>query len=152
MRLALASDHAGYQLKQHLVEFLRKQGHEVIDLGVDTDAISTDYPDAARAVGEAVVGGKAERAVLACGSGVGASIAANKIPGVYAAICHDSYSARQGVEHDNMNILCIGGRIIGPALAEELCTAFIGAQFQQQEERFVRRFRKMQAMEARQEE
>ncbi|MEP7290482.1 MAG: RpiB/LacA/LacB family sugar-phosphate isomerase [Chloroflexota bacterium] len=146
MKIALASDHAGYPLKQHLVKFLQNAGHEVIDLGVDTDAVPSDYPDAAEAIAHAVLDGRAERGILACGSGVGASIAANKVHGIYSAVCHDTYSAHQGVEHDHMNILTIGARVIGPAVAEELATAFIHAQ-PSSEERHLRRFGKMQAIE-----
>jgi ribose 5-phosphate isomerase B len=148
MKIALAADHAGYPLKQHLVEYLKKQGHEVIDLGVDTADVPSDYPDAAEAIGHAVLDGRAERGILACGSGVGASIAANKMQGIYAAVCHDHYSAHQGVEHDRMNVLTIGARIIGPTTAEELANAFIAAQ-PSTEERHVRRFGKMQAIEQR---
>ncbi len=148
MKIALASDHAGYPLKQHLVRFLQNQGHEVIDLGVDTDAVPSDYPDAAAAIASAVLDGRAERGILACGSGVGASIAANKVDGIYSAVCHDTYSAHQGVEHDQMNVLCVGARIVGPALAEELATAFIHAQ-PSSEERHLRRFGKVQALENR---
>ncbi len=148
MKIALASDHAGYPLKQHLVEYLKQQGHDVIDLGVDTDAVPSDYPDSAEALGHAVLDGRAERGILACGSGVGASIAANKIPGIYAAVCHDHYSAHQGVEHDRMNVLTIGARIIGPTTAEELADAFIAAQ-PSDAERHRRRFAKVQAIEAR---
>ena len=146
MKIALASDHAGYPLKQHLVDYLKKQGHEVLDLGVDTDKVPSDYPDAAEAIGHAVLDGRAERGILACGSGVGASIAANKMQGIYAAVCHDHYSAHQGVEHDRMNVLTIGARIIGPTTAEELADAFIAAQ-PSTEERHVRRFGKLQAIE-----
>jgi ribose 5-phosphate isomerase B len=148
MKIALASDHAGYPLKQHLVDYLKKQGHEVLDLGVDTDKVPSDYPDAAEAIGHAVLDGRAERGILACGSGVGASIAANKMQGIYAAVCHDHYSAHQGVEHDRMNVLTIGARIIGPTTAEELADAFIAAQ-PSTEERHVRRFGKLQAIEER---
>ncbi len=148
MKIALASDHAGYPLKQHLVVYLKMQGHEVIDLGTDDPTKPDDYPDFSEAIGLAVRDGKAERGILACGSGVGASIAANKVRGVYAAVCHDHYSAHQGVEHDRMNILCIGARIVGPSLAEELADAFIGAQ-PSSEERHLRRFGKIQAIEAR---
>jgi len=146
MKLALASDHAGYPLKQHLVDYLRQQGHEVLDLGVDTDKVPSDYPDAAAATARAVLDGRAERGILACGSGVGACIAANKIPGIYAAVCHDTYSAHQGVEHDRMNIICVGSRIVGEKLAEELVDAFIRAQ-PSDEERHQRRFAKLQAIE-----
>lgn len=146
MKIALASDHAGYPLKQHLVEYLTGQGHEVLDLGVDTPSVPSDYPDAAQAVGQAVLDGRAERGILACGSGVGACIAANKMPGVYASIAHDVYSAHQGVEHDQMNVLCVGARIVGTAVAEELVTAFLNARFSG-EERHARRFAKLKAIE-----
>lgn len=146
MKIALASDHAGYSLKKYLVEYLRTQGHDVLDLGVDTSDVPSDYPDASKAVAEAVLDGRAERGILACGSGVGACIAANKFPGIYAAICHDVYSAHQGVEHDRMNILCVGARVIGEKLAEELADAFIQAQVSA-EERHQRRFAKVQAIE-----
>lgn len=148
MKIALAADHAGYPLKQHLLEYLTQQGHEVLDLGTDTPDKPSDYPDFAETLGIAVRDGRAERGILACGSGVGASIAANKIKGVYAAVCHDHYSAHQGVEHDRMNVLTLGARIIGPTLAEELADAFIAAQ-PSTEERHARRFGKMQAIEAR---
>ena len=147
MKLALASDHAGYPLKQHLVNYLREQGHEIVDLGVDTDAVPVDYTDAAKKVGQAVVDGTAERGILVCGSGVGASIAANKMKGVYSAITHDAYSAAQGVEHDNMNVMALGSRIIGVALAEKLADAFIGAKFLTDPDRYMRRFKQVQEME-----
>jgi ribose 5-phosphate isomerase B len=148
MKIALASDHAGFQLKQGLVTYLRDAGHEIIDLGVDSDATRADYPDVAKAIGDAVLNGKAERGVLLCGSGVGASVAANKIQGIYAAICHDVYSAAQGVEHDNMNVLCLGGRIIGISLAEKLVDAFLNAQFNTETGRYQTRFKMIQDMEA----
>lgn len=146
MKIALASDHAGFPLKDHLVNFLREQGHEVLDLGVTADVVSSDYPDAAIAVAEAVLAGDAERGILSCGSGVGVSIAANKFEGIYAAICHDTYSAHQGVEHDNMNVLVVGSRVIGTNVAEELATAFLGAKFSGID-RHVRRFNKVKAIE-----
>ncbi len=147
MKIALASDHAGYPLKQHLVDYLAKQGYEVLDLGVDNPNISSDYPDAAQAVGAAVLDGRAERGIIACGSGVGACIAANKMQGIYAGLVHDVYSAHQGVEHDQMNVICVGARIIGIALAEEIATTFLKAQFSG-EERHARRFNKMLALES----
>ncbi len=146
MKIALASDHAGYPLKQHLVEYLKKQGHDVLDLGTDTPNVPSDYPDAAKAVGEAVLDGRAERGIIACGSGIGACIAANKMDGIYAAIAHDVYSAHQGVEHDQMNVLCIGARIVGSAVAEELATTFVNAKFSG-EERHMKRFAKLKAIE-----
>jgi ribose 5-phosphate isomerase B len=146
MKIALASDHAGYPLKQHMVSYLKTQGHDALDLGVNTADVSSDYPDAAAAVAAAVLDGRAERGILICGSGVGACIAANKEPGIYAAICHDTYSAHQGVEHDNMNVLCLGAKVVGTALAEELAYVFIAAQFNGGE-RYVRRFEMVQAVE-----
>lgn len=146
MKLAIASDHAGYPVKQHLVDFLRSQGHEILDLGTDNPDVRSDYPDAAKAVADAVLHGEAERGILTCGSGVGVSIAANKIPGIYAAIVHDTYSAHQGVEHDFMNVMVLGARVVGPAVAEELATAFIKAT-PSSEERYARRFHMVQDME-----
>lgn len=148
MRIALASDHAGYPLKQHLLEYLRKEGHEVVDLGVDTADVPSDYPDVAETISLAVLEGRAERGLLLCGSGVGACIAANKFQGIYACVCHDTYSAHQGVEHDRMNIMCIGARVVGPAMAEELANAFLKAM-PSEEERHVRRFGKLQRLEQR---
>lgn len=146
MKIALASDHAGFPLKDHLARWLEARGHEVVDLGVSTAEVPADYPDVAAAIAQAVLDGRAERGILACGSGVGASIAANKFEGIYAAVCHDTYSAHQGVEHDRMNVLCIGARVIGPAVAEELAEAFIHAQ-PSEEERHVRRFEKLRRLE-----
>ena len=148
MKIGLASDHAGYTLKQHLVAYLAEQGHDVVDLGTDSAENRTDYTDAARAVGNAVVADDVERGILICGSGVGASIAANKINGVYCAITHDVYSAAQGVQHDNMNVMAIGGRVVGTATAESLADAFLSATFQTETDRYVRRFKDMQSMEA----
>lgn len=147
MRLVLGSDHAGFELKQGIAAALRGLGHEVIDVGTDSLA-PVDYPDYAEAVGRAVVEGRGERGILFCGSGVGASVAANKIRGVRAAVCHDTYSAHQGVEHDDMNVLVLGGRIIGPALAGDLVRAFLGASFSG-EERHLRRLQKVKALEGR---
>ena len=147
MRVAVAADHAGYPLKQELARFLEGLGHTVVDLGTNSTA-PVDYPDYAEAAGLAVRGGKAERGLLICGSGVGASVAANKIPGIRAGLCHDTYSAHQGVEHDDMNILTLGARVIGSKLAEELVTAFLAARFTG-EERHVRRLGKIRAMETR---
>ena len=145
MRVAVASDHAGFPLKDEVMRVIREAGHEVIDLGTDSTA-AVDYPDYAEKLGNAIVAGKAERGVLVCGSGVGACIAANKIDGVYAGLCHDTYSAAQGVEHDNMNVLCLGARIIGPAVVPGLVTAFLGAQFST-DERHRRRVGKIQKIE-----
>ncbi len=147
MRVALAADHAGFDLKQALIETVRELGHQVIDLGTSSTA-AVDYPDYALALGEAVVGRQADRGVLVCGSGVGASVAANRIPGVRAGLCHDTYSAHQGVEHDDMNILVLGGRVIGLALARDLVSAFLAARFTG-EERHVRRLAKIEAIERR---
>jgi RpiB/LacA/LacB family sugar-phosphate isomerase len=147
MRIVVGADHAGFVLKQELAEALRKAGHEVLDVGTDSTA-PVDYPDSAEAVGRAVMDGRAERGVLVCGSGVGASVAANKLPGIRAAVCHDVYSAHQGVEHDDMNVLVLGGRIIGPALAVELVCAFVAARFTG-EERHARRLAKVKALETR---
>jgi len=147
MKIALASDHAGFPLKQHLVQYLHDLGYNVLDLGVETDTIRTDYTDAALAVARAVNGGQAQRGILSCGSGVGASIAANKVKGIYAAITHDVYSAAQGVQHDNMNVMVIGSRVIGTALAERLAQAFITADFDTSVERYGRRFKHLQAIE-----
>lgn len=147
MRIVVGSDHAGFPLKQEIAELLRNDGHEVIDVGTHSTA-SVDYPDYAEAVGRAVTDGRAERGVLVCGSGVGASVAANKIKGVRAAICHDIYSAHQGVEHDDMNVLVLGGRIVGVALADELVQAFVGARYTA-EERHARRLAKVIALDNR---
>jgi RpiB/LacA/LacB family sugar-phosphate isomerase len=146
MKIALAGDHAGYELKQSILAFLQKQNIEVIDLGTDTALVPSDYPDFAEKVAHAILDGKVERGILVCGSGVGVSIAANKFNGIYAGLCHDTYSAHQGVEHDKMNVLCIGARIIGLELAREIVNSFLGATFKG-EERFVRRFEKIRAFE-----
>jgi len=146
MRLVLGSDHAGYELKQELVKSLRAFGHEVLDVGTESTA-PVDYPDYAEAVSAAVLDGRAERGVLICGSGVGACVAANKIPGIRAAICHDGYSAHQGVEHDDMNVLVLGSRIIAGELAKDLVRDYLRANFTH-EERHVRRLAKVKAIEA----
>ena len=147
MKIVLASDHAGFALKREIAALLGKDGHEVADVGTHSTA-PVDYPDFAAALGEAVVAGRAERGVLVCGSGVGASVAANKIPGIRAAVCHDVYSAHQGVEHDDMNVLVLGGRIVGEAVARELVCAFVAARFTG-EERHLRRLEKVKAIERR---
>jgi RpiB/LacA/LacB family sugar-phosphate isomerase len=147
MPIAVGSDHAGFHLKQEVAEALRKEGHEVLDVGTQSTA-PVDYPDFAEALGLAVRDGRAEKGVLICGSGVGAAVAANKVPGVRAAICHDTYSAHQGVEHDDMNVLVLGGRVVGPALAHELVRAYLGARYTG-EERHARRLAKIKALEAR---
>ena len=147
MRVAIGADHAGFALKQLIGGDLRDLGHEVIDLGTDSmDPV--DYPDYAEAVGKVILDGKADRGILVCGSGVGASVAANKLPGIRAALCHDTYSARQGVEHDDMNILVLGGRVIGSELARELVHAYLTAVFTK-EERHRRRLEKIKALEKR---
>ena len=148
MRVLIAADHGGYELKNQLADLLRKSGYDVADLGAHSYDAGDDYPDFALAVAEGVARGDGERGVIVCGSGVGAAVAANKVRGVRAALCHDTYSARQGVEHDDINVLCLGGRIVGSALAEELLKAFLGATFSG-EERHRRRLRKVLAAEAR---
>jgi ribose 5-phosphate isomerase B len=145
MKVVIGSDHAGFQLKNTMGDLLRSMGNDVLDIGAFNENPS-DYPDFAEAVGRAVLDGKAERGVLICGSGVGASVAANKLPGIRAGICHDTYSAHQGVEHDNMNVLVLGSRIVGVALAQDLVRAFMGARFTN-EERHVRRLGKVKALE-----
>ena len=145
MKVAVAADHGGFILKELVIQAVRDAGHEPMDLGTFNPQ-SVDYSDYAQKAGGAILSGEAQRAVLLCGSGVGVCIAANKMPGIYAAICHDTYSAHQGVEHDNMNALCIGARIIGPELAKELVKAFLSAQFSD-EPRFHRRADKVKRME-----
>lgn len=145
MRIAIGTDHAGFPLKEEVVRAVRDSGHEPIDVGVYTPE-PVDYPDFAAKVGQAIQSGQAERGILLCGSGVGVCIAANKMRGIYACLCHDTYSAHQGVEHDGMNVLCLGGRIIGPSLAAELVAAFLSASFQE-EERHLRRTGKVHAIE-----
>jgi ribose 5-phosphate isomerase B len=144
--IAAAFDHRGVHLREQVLGELAAGGHEVVDLGTDTDAVRIDYPDKAREIGQAVNDGDAERGVLVCGSGVGASVAASKMRGIRAAICHDVYSAHQGVEHDDMNILCLGSEVIGPSLAADLVRTFLGARFDGGE-RYVERLRKVEAME-----
>jgi RpiB/LacA/LacB family sugar-phosphate isomerase len=145
MKIAIASDHAGFRLKEIIRKFLRDLGHDPVDLGTDsTDPV--DYPDFAEKVGVEIRNEKAERGIVICGSGVGASVAANKIDGVRAALCHDTYSAHQGVEHDDMNVLVLGERVIGVELAKELARAFVDAKFSG-EDRHVRRLNKVIAME-----
>ena len=146
MRVAVAFDHRGVKLRDRILEELVALSHEPVDLGTDTDAERVDYPDKAREIGEAIRAGDAERGVLVCGSGVGAAIAACKLPGVRAAICHDTYSAHQGVEHDDMNVLCLGSEVIGAELAAELVRAFLGATFDGGE-RYVKRLEKIEELE-----
>ena len=145
MKVAIGADHAGYELKEELIPALRALGHVVDDLGTGSTA-PVDYPDIAEAVARVVLDGAAERGVLICGSGVGASVAANKLPGIRAGLCHDTYSAHQGVEHDDMNILVLGARVIGVELARELVRSFLDAQFTH-EQRHERRLAKIQALE-----
>jgi RpiB/LacA/LacB family sugar-phosphate isomerase len=147
VRIVVGSDHAGFLLKQEVAGSLRQSGHEVLDVGAHS-AEPSDYPDFAEAVGKAVLEGRAERGLLLCGSGVGASVAANKLPGIRAAVCHDAYSAHQGVEHDDMNVLVLGPRVVGPALAHELVEAYLAARFSN-EERHLRRLGKVKALEER---
>jgi ribose 5-phosphate isomerase B len=146
MRVAVAFDHRGVKLRDRILAEVSAGGHEPIDLGTDSAAERVDYPDKAREIGDAVRGGEAARGILVCGSGVGASVAASKTPGVRAAVCHDSYSAHQGVEHDDMNVLCLGSEVVGAELAAELVRAFLGATFDGGE-RYVRRLEKIEAME-----
>lgn len=149
MKLVIASDHAGFSLKEEVRAYLTKYGHEVVDLGAYEVEPLDDYPDYAERVGEAIKRGEAPRGILICGSGVGVCVAANKIPGIRAGMCHDTYSAHQGVEHDDMNVVVLGARIVGPALAFEVVDAFVKAKFIASEDRFVRRFKKVMAIEAR---
>ena len=146
MKIVIGSDHAGFELKNSVGDVLRALGHQVLDVGAFNENPS-DYPDFAEAVGRAVLDGRAERGVLVCGSGVGASVAANKLIGIRAAVCHDTYSAHQGVEHDDMNVLVLGSRVIGVKLAEDLVKSFLGARFTN-EERHARRLAKVKALEA----
>jgi RpiB/LacA/LacB family sugar-phosphate isomerase len=147
MKIVVGADHAGFALKDEVAASLRRDGHEVTDVGAHS-AEPSDYPDFAAAVGRAVLDGRAERGVLICGSGVGASVAANKLRGIRAAVCHDTYSAHQGVEHDDMNVLVLGSRVVGPALALDLVRAYVCARFSG-EERHARRLAKVKALEAR---
>jgi RpiB/LacA/LacB family sugar-phosphate isomerase len=146
MNIALGCDHAGFLLKQVVAETVRRAGHQILDLGTNSPE-PVDYPDIAERVGRAIVEKRAQRGILICGSGVGACIAANKIPGVYAGTCHDTYSGHQGVEHDDMNVLCLGSRIIGAELAREIILAYLAARFSK-EERHRRRVAKTRAIEA----
>ena len=147
MRIAIGADHAGFELKRDLAGYLAQQGHEVTDLGTHSTA-PVDYPDTAEAVATAVRNGQADRGLLVCGSGAGVSVAASKFPGIRAAVCHDPYSARQAVEHDDINVLCLGARVIGPALARALVDGFLGATFSG-DERHMRRLAKIDAIESR---
>jgi ribose 5-phosphate isomerase B len=147
MDVAVAFDHRGVHLREAVLETLREGGHGIVDLGTDTDAVRIDYPDKAAEVGAAIKGGQAERGVLVCGSGVGAAVAACKIAGIRAAICHDAYSAHQGVEHDDMNVLCLGSEVVGPSLAADLVRIFLGAQFDGGE-RYAARLEKVLRLES----
>ena len=147
MNVAFAADHAGWSLRERIFSELRAGGHEIVDCGSSAPVPGDDYPDAALAVARAIVDGRADRGILVCGSGVGACIAANKVPGVRACMCHDSFSARQGVEDDDMNVLCLGARIIGEELAAELIRDFLAARFSHAE-RHQRRLDKVNAIEA----
>ena len=147
MRIVIGADHAGFDLKQVLADYLRRGDHEVIDAGTNS-AAPVDYPDYAEALSKVLIAGRAERGVLICGSGVGASVSANKIPGVRAGLCHDTYSARQGVEHDQMNVLVLGARVVGVELARELVDHFLAAKFRG-EERHCRRIEKIKKLEQR---
>ena len=148
MNIAMGCDHGGFALKQTVVDELKKMGHSVVDCGARSFDAADDYPDFARAVGAAIQRGEAQRGVVICGSGVGASVAATKMRGIRAAVCHDTYSAHQGVEHDDMNVLALGSRVIGADVAIELVRAFVAATFSG-EERHLRRLNKVRAMEAR---
>jgi ribose 5-phosphate isomerase B len=146
LTVAIAADHGGFALKEDLIAWLSKQDYIISDRGAEKFVPGDDYPDYAREIGRFVAAGRAECGILICGSGVGASVAANKIPGVRAGLCHDTYSAHQGVEHDDVNILCLGARVIGLELAKEVVTAFLGASFSG-EDRHCRRLQKVQAIE-----
>jgi ribose 5-phosphate isomerase B len=146
VKVAVAFDHRGVRLREEILETLQGEGHEIVDLGTDTDAVRIDYPDKAAELGAVVKDGRAERGVLVCGSGVGASVAACKIAGIRAAICHDVYSAHQGVEHDDMNVLCLGSEVVGPSLAADLVRTFLAARFDRGE-RYVARLEKVRRME-----
>ena len=149
MRIAVGTDHGGYLLKETIIAVIRETGHEALDFGTDSED-PVDYPDFAEKVGSAIKSGKADRGIVICGSGVGICIAANKMQGIWAAICHDTYSAKQGVEHDNMNVLCLGGRIIGTELAKLLVQSFLDARFvgeDQGQERHKRRVEKVKKLE-----
>ena len=147
MRVAIGADHAGFEMKRDLAGCLARAGHEVLDLGTHSSA-PVDYPDISEAVSQAVRNGQADRGIVVCGSGAGAAIAACKFPGIRASVCHDTYSARQAVEHDDLNVLCLGSRVIGPALARTLVDAFLAATFSG-EERHMRRLAKIDAVESR---
>ena len=146
MRLAVGADHAGFEMKRDLAAQMAQQGHEILDVGTYSSA-PVDYPDIAEAVATALRNGQVDRGILVCGSGAGVSVAANKFPGVRAAVCHDAYTARQAVEHDDLNVMCLGARVIGPALARTLVEAFVGAAFSA-DDRHLRRLAKIDAIES----
>ena len=146
MRVAVAFDHRGVKLRNRVLRELAALGHDAVDLGADDSSVRIDYPDKARELGEAIRAGEAERGVLVCGSGVGASVAACKLPGIRAAVCHDVYSAHQGVEHDDMNVLCLGSEVVGAELAADLVRTFLAARFRG-EERYVKRLEKIEELE-----
>ncbi|MBV6395498.1 MAG: Ribose-5-phosphate isomerase B [Anaerolineales bacterium] len=149
MKIVVGCDHAGFPLKQTVMDAVRAAGHEVFDVGTNS-ADPVDFPDFTKKLGEVIQRGEAERGILVCGSGIGACIAANKMKGVWASICHDTYSAAQGVQHDRMNVLCLGGRVIGPELATALVKAFLGAKYMGNDiggERFAKRVEKIEKME-----
>ncbi|MBP7796353.1 MAG: ribose 5-phosphate isomerase B [Elusimicrobiales bacterium] len=148
MKVAIGSDHAGYELKNTIIKFLTDKKIETIDVGTDRSDISVDYPDFAQKVSEKILNSDAIRGIIICGSGIGASIAANKIKGIRAGVCHDTYSAHQGVEHDDMNVLCLGSRIVGEELAKEIVISFLNASFSN-EERHIRRLNKIKRIEER---
>lgn len=148
MRIVIGSDHAGFELKEQVKKEVARLGHSVIDAGAFVEDPEDDYPDFAKAVGDVLIAGGADRGILICGSGVGVSVAANKMPGIRAAMCHDTYSAHQGVEHDDMNCLVLGSRIIGSSLAFELVQTYLNARYQSEQPRFVRRLNKVLAIEA----
>ncbi len=145
LKIVIGADHGGYHLKSALIDYLLMQGYEIIDVGAYNDE-SSDYPDFAKMVAERIIKGEAQRGIMICGSGVGASVAANKFKGIRASVCHDTYSARQGIEDDNMNVLCLGARIVGEYLAREIVTAFLNAEFKD-EERYKRRLKKIEEFE-----
>lgn len=148
MNVAVGADHGGFLLKEALKPYLEKLGHGVIDVGASSGDPS-DYPDFAALVAETVTSGRADRGVIICGSGVGACVSANKFPGIRASVCHDTYSAHQGVEHDDMNVLCLGARVVGEELSKELVKSFLGARFSAHEPRYTRRLEKVLAIEKR---
>lgn len=146
MRVAVAFDHRGVKLRSRVCDTIAETGHELVDLGTDVAEPRIDYPDKAREIGESILAAEAERGVLVCGSGVGASVAANKLAGIRAAVCHDTYSAHQGVEHDDMNVLCLGSEVVGAELAAELVRAFLGAEFDGGD-RYRKRLEKIEKLE-----